>query len=220
MSVLNIDLSEYDAMRSHTKELEEQVKELKEQVKGLKDGSKVILRKETVIESVCTDLPFKHYIPEENRCVPEKSRRTIETSESFVGFEDVRLKVEEHMKAEVERSIKQRNEAIARYEEKNAALYKEYKGKEDALEKEYKGKEDALEKEYKEKSDKLDKKWIDIRNGLEKRVNGSMRTVRYVQGIAEKAQKDLANSFIRKKGVEAMMSDIIHECDKCINWNE
>nr|DAH17205.1 MAG TPA: hypothetical protein [Bacteriophage sp.] len=30
MSVLNIDLSEYDAMRSHTKELEEQVKELKE----------------------------------------------------------------------------------------------------------------------------------------------------------------------------------------------
>lgn len=118
MSVLNIDLSEYDAMRSHTKELEEQVKELKEQVKGLKNGSKVILRKEIVIESVCSDIPFKHYVPEENKYVPEKSRRIIETSESFVGFEDVRLKVEEHMKDEVERSIKQRNEAIARYEEK------------------------------------------------------------------------------------------------------
>ena len=69
MSVLNIDLSVYDAMRSHTKELEEQVKELKEQVKVLKDGSKVILRKETVIESFCSDLPYSGY-------APEKSRRT------------------------------------------------------------------------------------------------------------------------------------------------
>ena len=85
MSVLNIDLSEYDAMISHTKELEEQVKELKEQVQGFKDGSKVILRKETVIESVCSDLPYSGY-------APEKFRRTIERSESFVGFEDVRLK--------------------------------------------------------------------------------------------------------------------------------
>lgn len=209
MSVLNIDLSEYDAMRSHTKELEEQVKELKEQVKGLKDGSKVILRKETVIESVCTDLPFKHYIPEENRYVPEKSRRTIETSESFVGFEDVRLKVEEHMKAEVERSIKQRNEAIARYEEKNAALDKEYKEK-----------TETLEKEYKEKSDKLDKKWENDLNSLERRKNGCMRTIRNVQDLAERAQKILVNSWIRKKDVELMMSQIIHSCDKSINWYE
>lgn len=44
--------------------------------------------------------------------------------------------------------------------------------------------------------------------------------IRKIKEIAEKAQKDLVNSFIRKKGVEAMMSDIIHECDKCINWNE
>lgn len=127
MSVLNIDLSEYDAMRSHTKELEEQVKELKEQVHGLKDGSKVILRKETVVESFCSDLPYKRYIPGENKYVPETSRRTIETSESFVGFEDVRLKVEEHMKAEAERSIKQRNEAIARYEERKAARIRSMK---------------------------------------------------------------------------------------------
>lgn len=209
MSVLNIDLSEYDAMRSHTKELEEQVKELKEQVKGLKDGSKVILRKETVIESVCTDLPYSRYIPGEDKYVPEKSRRTIETSESFVGFEDVRLKVEEHMKAEVERSIKQRDEAIARYEEKKAALDNVYKEK-----------HAALEKKYSDISHAVEKKWEDDLNSLERRKNGCMRTIRNVQDLAERAQKILVNSWIRKKDVEAMMSQIIHCCDESINWNE
>lgn len=209
MSVLNIDLSEYDAMRSHTKELEEQVKELKEQVKGLKDGSKVILRKETVIESVCTDLPFKRYIPEENRYVPEKSRRTIETSESYVGFEDVRLKVEVHMKDEVERSIKRRDEAKDRYEEKYAALDKEYEEK-----------NAALNKKFQEDSLAVEKKWEDDLNSLERRKNGCMRTIRNVQDIAERAQKILVNSWIRKKDVEAMMSQIIHSCDKSINWYE
>ena len=209
MSVLNIDLSEYDAMRSHTKELEEQVKELKKQVQDLKDGSKVILRKETLVESFCSDLPYKRKIPGENRCVPETSRRTIETSESFVGFEDVRLKVEEHMKAEVECSIKQRNEAIARYEEKKAALDKVYEEKH-AL----------LEKKYSDISKAAEKKWEDDLNSLERRKNGCMRTIRNVQDLAEKAQKILLNSWIRKKDVEEMMSQIIHSCDESINWHE
>lgn len=209
MSVLNIDLSEYDAMRSHTKELEEQVKELKEQVKGLKDGSKVILRKETVIESFCSDLPYSRYIPEELKYVSEKSRRTIERSESFVGFEDVRLKVEEHMKAEVERSIKQRNEAIACYEERKAALDKEYEEK-----------HEALDKRYSDISKAAEKKWEDDLNSLERRKNCCMRTIRQVQDIAERAQKTLANSWIRKKDVEEMMSQIIHSCDESINWHE
>lgn len=209
MSVLNIDLSEYDAMRSHTKELEEQVKELKEQVQGLKDGSKVILRKETVVESFYSDLPYKRYIPGENKYVPEKSRRTIETSESFVGFEDVRLKVEEHMKAEVERSIKQRNEAIARYEERKAALDKEYEEK-----------HEALDKKYSDISKAAEKKWENDLNSLERRKNCCMRTIRQVQDIAERAQKILANSWIRKKDVEEMMSQIIHSCDESINWHE
>nr|DAH17204.1 MAG TPA: hypothetical protein [Bacteriophage sp.] len=178
-------------------------------MKGLKNGSKVILRKEIVIESVCSDIPFKHYVPEENKYVPEKSRRIIETSESFVGFEDVRLKVEEHMKDEVERSIKQRNEAIARYEEKKAALDKVYEEKH-AL----------LEKKYSDISKAAEKKWEDDLNSLERRKNGCMRTIRNVQDLAEKAQKILLNSWIRKKDVEEMMSQIIHSCDESINWHE
>lgn len=167
MSVLNIDLSEYDAMISHTKELEEQVKELKEQVQGFKDGSKVILRKETVIESVCSDLPYSGY-------APEKFRRTIERSESFVGFEDVRLK----------RSV-------------------------------------LLQiKKYSDISKAAEKKWEDDLNSLERRKNCCMRTIRQVQDIAERAQKILTSSWIRKKDVEEMMSQIIHSCDESINWHE
>lgn len=50
MAVVNVDLSEYDAIRKRNSELEEQVKELKKLNESLKGGSKVILRKETVVE--------------------------------------------------------------------------------------------------------------------------------------------------------------------------
>lgn len=56
MAVVNIDLSEYDAIRKRNSELEEQVKELKKLNESLKGGSKVILRKETVLEHE-TDVP-------------------------------------------------------------------------------------------------------------------------------------------------------------------
>lgn len=49
MAVVNVDLSEYDAIRKRNSELEEQVKELKKLNESLKGGSKVILRKETVV---------------------------------------------------------------------------------------------------------------------------------------------------------------------------
>ena len=49
MAVVNVDLSEYDAIRKRNSELEEQVKELKKLNDSLKQGAKVILRKETVV---------------------------------------------------------------------------------------------------------------------------------------------------------------------------
>lgn len=51
MALVNVDLSEYDAIRNRVSELEEQVKELKEDNASLKQNAKVILRKETVIET-------------------------------------------------------------------------------------------------------------------------------------------------------------------------
>ena len=49
MAIVNVDLSEYDAIRKRNSELEEQVKELKKLNDSLKQGAKVILRKETVV---------------------------------------------------------------------------------------------------------------------------------------------------------------------------
>ena len=49
MAVVNVDLSEYDAIRKRNSELEEQVKELKKLNDYLKQGAKVIIRKETVV---------------------------------------------------------------------------------------------------------------------------------------------------------------------------
>lgn len=103
MAIVNVDLSEYDALRNRAKELEEQNKELKEQVKGLKSGSKVIIR---TVEDV--DGEFYPY----GRI--KKCKRII--SESYVGFEDVRLKVEEAMKDDINLSINYRNAQAEAFE--------------------------------------------------------------------------------------------------------
>ena len=81
------------------------------------------------------------------------------------------------MKAEAERSIKQRNEAIARYEERKAALDKEYEEK-----------HAALDKKYSDISKAAEKKWEDDLNSLERRKNCCMRTIRQVQDIAESSE--------------------------------
>lgn len=103
MAVVNVDLSEYDAIRKRNSELEEQVKELKKLNESLKGGSKVILRKETTL---LFNKPRTLWGDDED---DEPQRKTIESSESYINFEDVRLKVEQAMQDEVNRSIHDRN---------------------------------------------------------------------------------------------------------------
>lgn len=57
MAIVNVDLSEYDAIRKRNSELEEQVKELKKLNDSLKQGAKVILRKEVVVETASSIEP-------------------------------------------------------------------------------------------------------------------------------------------------------------------
>ncbi len=119
MAVVNVDLSEYDAIRKRNSELEEQVKELKKLNESLKGGSKVILRKETVIERKVDAPSFSHRtgMPILKQCI---RRDEVESSESYVNFEDVRLKVEQAMQDEVNRSIHDRNlekKSLCRQEE-------------------------------------------------------------------------------------------------------
>lgn len=170
MAVVNVDLSEYDAIRKRNSELEEQVKELKKLNESLKGGSKVILRKETVVE---------YYEIEENPyrqvrgigglgeiCKPRNVRRTIESSESFVNFEDVRLKVEQAMRDEVNRSIHDRDLEKQAYAEKKNKLDNEYNGRKAELKKVYEKKTRDLEEEYHRKECDFESEKLRILNLL------------------------------------------------------
>lgn len=127
MAVVNVDYSEFETLKNRVKELEETVKEKDKTIASLKDGSRVIIRKEVQVEY--ERYPFDRINGSQTDPFfsrDDKPRHTIETSESYLGFEDVRLKVEEQMKDEVKRSIKQRDDARESYE----SSVQEYKEKE------------------------------------------------------------------------------------------
>lgn len=154
MAVVNVDLSEYDAIRKRNSELEEQVKELKKLNDSLKQGAKVILRKETVV--VERTLRRRSFFDEINNFQQEndgfdENRRTIESSESYVNFEDVRLKVEQAMQDEVNRSIHDRNLEKQAYAEMKNKLVNEQIGMKSNLKKEFAKKEKELEDDNRRK---------------------------------------------------------------------
>jgi hypothetical protein len=145
MAVVNVDLSEYDAIRKRNSELEDSVKELKKLNDSLKCGSKVILRKETTLLFYKPRTLWDDYKDE------EPQRKTIESSESYVNFEDVRLKVENAMQNEVKRSIHDRDCERQSYTDAKSKLDNEYNLKKADLEKEYKNKAEDLERSYQRK---------------------------------------------------------------------
>lgn len=198
MAVVNVDYSEFETLKNRVKELEETVKEKDKTIASLKDGSRVIIRKEVQIEYERFSDPFRRM----HDCATdplysqdEKPRRTVETSESYIGFEDVRLKVEEHMKDEVKRSIQQRDESRANYES-SVQRYKE-KGK--ALEADYLAKGKA----YKQQLD------VDYNNYIKKAGR--------LLSISDSAKEALsllnANRFFKPKGVESILANIIKKCE-------
>lgn len=165
MAVVNVDLSEYDAIRNRNSELEEQVKELKKLNDSLKQGAKVILRKETV---VLREVEIPSY--DDRTLLPTYKRRTCrevtESSESYVNFEDVRLKVEQAMKDEINRSIYNRDCERQSYVDAKSKLDNEYNLKKADLEKEYKNKARDLEEEYHRKECDFESEKLRILNLL------------------------------------------------------
>jgi uncharacterized protein YgiM (DUF1202 family) len=203
MAVVNVDLSEYDAIRKRNSELEEQVKELKKLNESLKGGSKVILRKETVVE---------YYENAENPyrqvrgigglgeiCKPRNVRRTIESSESFVNFEDVRLKVEQAMRDEVNRSIHDRDLEKQAYAEKKNKLDNEYSGRKAELKKVYEKKTKDLEEEYHRKECDFKSEKLRILNLLPN-----------IRKLAEELHDDLNNRFFKPKHAIELANSIIN----------
>lgn len=173
MAIVNVDLSEYDAIRKRNSELEEQVKELKKLNDSLKQGAKVILRKETVVvERTLRRRSFfdeMHNLPQENDGFDE-DRRTIKSSESFVNFEDVRLKVENAMQNEVERSIYDRDCERRAYADEKNKLDGKYNGMKADLKKTYEKKEKDLEEKYARMTGEFEAKRLRILNKLPKIV--------------------------------------------------
>jgi hypothetical protein len=170
MAIVNVDLSEYDAIRKRNSELEEQVKELKKLNDSLKQGAKVILRKETVVvERTLRRRSFfeeMNNLPQENDGFDE-NRRTIKSSESYVNFEEVRLKVENAMQDEVKRSIHDRDcERRAYADLKNKLINKQIGIKAD-LQKEYEKKEKDLEAVYQDKERDLREKYARMTGNFE-----------------------------------------------------
>lgn len=193
MAVVNVDLSEYDAIRKRNSELEEQVKELKKLNESLKGGSKVILRKETTLLFNKPRTLWDDY--EDDK--PQK--KTIDSSESYINFEDVRLKVEQAMQDEVNRSIHDRNLEKQAYAEKKNKLDNEYNGKKADLKKVYEKKTRDLEEEYHRKECDFESEKLRILNLLPN-----------IRKLAEELHDDLNKRFFKPKHAIELSNSIIN----------
>lgn len=227
MAIVNVDYSEFETLKNRVKELEETVKEKDKTIASLKDGSRVIIRKEVQIEYETFSDPFLRMRGTDKDSLysqDEKPRRTVETSESYVGFEDVRLKVEEHMKDEVKRSIQQRDESRASYDssvQKYKEKEKKLDDKEKSLEDMYAQKEADLISEYKEKGKALEADYLAKGKAYKQQLDADykiyMKKAGRLPSISESAKEALsllnANRFFKPKGVESILEKIIQKCE-------
>lgn len=197
MAVVNVDLSEYDAIRKRNSELEEQVKELKKLNESLKSDSKVILRKETTLLFTKPRTLWDDY---EN---DEPQRKTIDSSESYVNFEDVRLQVEQAMQDEINRSIHDRNMEKQAYADRKNKLDNEYNGKKADLKKVYEKKAKELEEEYHRKECDFESEKLRILNLLPK-----------INKLATELHDDLVKRFFMPKHAVELAESIINTTEK------
>lgn len=217
MAIVNVDLSEYDAIRKRNSELEEQVKELKKLNDSLKQGAKVILRKETVVierffrkRSFFDDMSG---LPtEDDKC--NENRRTLEPSESYVNFEDVRLKVEQAMQDEVNRSIHDRNMEKQAYAEKKNKLDNEYNGRKAELKKVYEQKEKDLEAVYQDKERDLREKYARMTREFEAEKLRIRNKLPRIASMATNLRDELKNRFFMPKLAIKLANDIIDYSSK------
>ena len=220
MAIVNVDLSEYDAIRKRNSELEEQVKELKKLNDSLKQGAKVILRKETTLVFTKPRTLWDDYEDD------EPQRKTIDSSESYVNFEDVRLKVEQAMHDEVKRSIYDRDcERRAYADEKNkldgkyngmkADLKKTYEKKEKDLEETYEKKEKDLEEKYEKKEKDLEEKYARMTGNFEAEKIRIRNKLPNIASMATDLRDELVKiRFFKPKLAIKLANDIISYSSK------
>lgn len=213
MAVVNVDLSEYDAIRKRNSELEEQVKELKKINESLKGGSKVILRREKVVEfqpirdtynSLRRVSGYEGFTPDE-----PKTRRTIESSESYINFEDVRLKVEQAMQDEVNRSIHDRDMEKRSYADKKNKLDNEYNGRKAELKKVYEKKAKDLEEDNSRKEIELRNKYSAMVADFGSDKLRILNLLPNIRKLADELRYDLNKRFFKPKHAIELANSII-----------
>lgn len=212
MAIVNVDLSEYDAIRKRNSELEEQVKELKKLNDSLKQGAKVILRKETVvIERLFRERSFYDDIrglqTEDDEY--KENKRTLEPSESYVNFEDVRLKVENAMQDEVKRSIYDRDCERRAYADEKNKLDGKYNGMKADLKKTYEKKEKDLEAVYQDKERDLREKYASMTGEFEAEKLRIRNKLPRIASMATNLRDELKNRFFMPKLAIKLANDII-----------
>lgn len=219
MAIVNVDLSEYDAIRKRNSELEEQVKELKKLNDSLKQGAKVILRKEVVVEyNEIEENPYRQvrgFGGLEKICEPKNVRRTMESSESYVNFEDVRLKVENAMQDEVKRSIYDRDCERRAYADEKNKLDGKYNGMKADLKKTYEKKEKDLEAVYQDKERDLREKYARMTGNFEAERIRVRNKLPNIASMATDLRDELTKiRFFKPKLAIKLANDIISYSSK------
>lgn len=209
MAIVNVDLSEYDAIRKRNSELEEQVKELKKLNDSLKQGAKVILRKETVVEVNVPRSRYGRFKPGFDMEEKPTTRRTIESSESYVNFEDVRLKVENAMQNEVKRSIYDRDCERRAYADEKNKLDGKYNGMKADLKKTYEKKEKDLEAVYQDKVRDLREKYASMTGEFEAKRLRILNKLPKIATMATDLRDELNKCFFKPKLAIKLANDII-----------
>lgn len=214
MAIVNVDLSEYDAIRKRNSELEEQVKELKKLNDSLKQGAKVILRKETVVEVNVPRSRYGRFEPGFDMEEKPTTRRTIESSESYVNFEDVRLKVENAMQNEVKRSIYDRDCERRAYADEKNKLDGKYNGMKADLKKTYEQKEKDLEAVYQDKERDLREKYASMTGEFETKRLRILNKLPKIATMATDLRDELNKCFFKPKLAIKLANDIIDSSTK------
>lgn len=209
MAIVNVDLSEYDAIRKRNSELEDQVKELKKLNDSLKQGAKVILRKETTLLFTKPRTLWDDYEDD------EPQRKTIESSESYVNFEDVRLKVEQAMHDEVKRSIYDRDCERRAYADEKNKLDGKYNGMKADLKKTYEKKEKDLEAVYQDKERDLREKYARMTGNFEAERIRVRNKLPNIASMATDLRDELTKiRFFKPKLAIKLANDIISYSSK------
>lgn len=215
MAIVNVDLSEYDAIRKRNSELEEQVKELKKLNDSLKQGTKVILRKEVVVEAASPIgswrdsqiVGFRESVDRFNKCI-------VESSESYVNFEDVRLKVENAMQNEVKRSIYDRDCERRAYADEKNKLDGKYNGMKADLKKTYEQKKKDLEAVYQDKERDLREKYASMTGEFEAKRLRILNKLPKIATMATDLRDELNKCFFKPKLAIKLANDIIDSSTK------